>query len=260
LTPFTSPTTIPLTVSSDCEVSAGVRAPNLLRLRPRDHGRSPPRRPVLLQSLQLRAQRTRVTRAKQAIAALRPDAPPVSGEFMHPGFSVAERVKFAKIFHKTIAHEVGDAVLRAAARLGVGCRWCLALPDARVNRDPVPAYDAVHRELLGEPCDRCKAALRATLDRGIADLRTRVDAGRQSPGRRQTSPRSLAASGHAPHDVDGRCVVCAAWREKHPQSVLTASVYGIPEGCPSHPPWYTSVSDYDAWVAAGRPKRWRWSR
>jgi hypothetical protein len=75
-------------------------------------------------------------------------------------------VKFARTYHRPIAVLVGDSVLRAASRLDAGCRWCHALLHARVHRGQTPTYDAVHRELLGEPCDKCKTALRTAADRG----------------------------------------------------------------------------------------------
>jgi hypothetical protein len=102
------------------------------------------------------------------------------------------------------------------------------------------------RDLMAALRERVEPAeaRRARLD----ELKRRVDAGRPSPGRRQSAPRSLAASGWAgptSHDPCGTCFC---------NTQLTAD--GRPVQVPPHP-WFGSRKSYDAWVRAGRPKRGR---
>ncbi len=90
----------------------------------------------------------------------------------HPGTSNRDRLRTARSFG-AVSERFGEAVIVAAATSVTrgACRWCLARAHASVHRQASPKVTAATRLLLGDPCEKDRAAIRSQLAGRLAATR-----------------------------------------------------------------------------------------
>lgn len=84
---------------------------------------------------------------------------------MRPGLSVAERLRYVRLYHASAVDRFGESALIAAAKNVSGCRWCLASALAVRRAEPATRLTSATRVLLGEPCGRCVSRMRNEIGR-----------------------------------------------------------------------------------------------
>jgi hypothetical protein len=173
----------------------------------------------------------------------------------------------------SVAEQPWSIVLHADLDNGMG--WCQTCGERTVQRS-LAASAANGRILIAgrrSPAEvrRVLGSLDARMGGMTKDILAKLDHRMSTTDRRGAArrpppvgvaPHSIAVSngsGHratfaAPRPRPSNestshrgCVVC----KERPPDALTAG-----GRVQSHPPWFTSVADYRAWVTAGRPKRW----